>query len=123
MEKAKRAEKVWFVHAILALVYVFVGAPMIAVSIIAGLYPLMGVFIAVTAYGAYGIIFYFLLYSRAKSAVKCIIAVEEKGLLSYAEISEEVGLRVNACKAVISKCVGKRYLTRYGIGVDSLVKV
>ena len=123
MEKAKRAKKVWFIHAILALAYVLIGAPLIAVSILAGLYPLMGVFIAVTIYGTYGIIFYFLLYSRASLAVKCVKAVEECGLLSYTDIAEAMGVTERTCRAVISKCVGKRYLTRYGIGTDSLVRV
>lgn len=123
MEKAKRAEKVWFIHAVLALVYAFVGAPLIAVSILTGLYPLMGVFIAVTAYGAYGIVFYFLLFSRSKLAVKCVCAVENEGLLSYSEIAEAMGVKESTCKSVISKCVGKRYLTGYGIGKETLVRV
>ncbi len=123
MEKAKRAKKVWLTHAIISLVSVLVGAPLIAVSILTGLYPLMGVMIAVVAYGTYGIIFYFLLFSRAALAVKCVFAVEEQGLLDYSDIAEAMGVTEKACRGVISKCVGKRYLTRYGIGKDALVRV
>lgn len=123
MEQAKRAKRVWLIHAIIALGCVAIGAPLIAVSILTGLYPLMGVFIAVTVYGAYGIIFYFLLYSRAALALRCVAVVEGDGLLSYSEIALAVGIKEKACKAIISKCVGRRYLTRYGIGKESLVRV
>lgn len=122
MELARRSVKKRLIISLICVVLALGGTVGIALAALNSLFILMGVLIAVTAFGYYGTVFFFAAYGRARAIARCVAAVNE-GLSTLDEISVRTRLKTRIVYRYLAVAISRRYLTDVALDNDGIVHI
>ena len=123
MERAERTRVIWLLVGIFTSVSAVIAIPVIVLSAISKNYFLMAVAIALVAHGMYGVTFYFLAFARAGERLRCLRAVLEEGLRSYAAIGASAQLEPRAARDALAVCLKREYIRGFYLGDEGLLPI
>lgn len=99
-----------------------VGTVAMALTALGGHYVAMGILIPFTAFGYYGIVFFFAAYGRARMMRACLLAVTA-GNLSVEGISRCTGLKPKYVYRYLAVAISRRYIINLALDDNGLVVI
>ena len=109
MKKAKRNKIIWLSLTLFSLL---TGIPMAVFAVLLAFklkYVLMSFCIAFALHGIWGAGFYYMAYSKTRTAIRLIDGIEQ-GKMGPEELSDYTGIRADAIERLVEKARKKGYI-------------
>ncbi|MBQ8371479.1 MAG: hypothetical protein IJX38_02180 [Clostridia bacterium] len=122
MELARQSVKKRLVISLICVALALLGTVGLALTALKSLFVIMGILIPVTAFGYYGMVFFFAAYGRARAIARCVAAVNA-GMLTLDEISVSARLKTGIVYRYLAVAISRRYLTDVALDNDGIVHI